>query len=114
MPAEAEKSIAKGRLRGLVFPAAISVAGAAVAILLSKRPSKLRDVVPSLPQVEFGDLAGELRTKVESMRGTSSQAEDGDRRDSDEESRLPSASELQSRRREREKRRTARRQRTNA
>lgn len=113
MPADAEKSIAKGRLRGLVLPAAVSIAGAAAGILVSKRPAKLRQVVPSLPDVEVGDLAGELRTKVESLRGTS-QAEAGDRRGSAEKSRLPSASELQSRRRERERRRTARRQRANA
>jgi hypothetical protein len=113
MPADAEKSIAKGRLRGLVLPAAVSIAGAAAGVLLSKRPAKLRQVVPSVPDVDLGDLAGELRTKVESMRGTS-RSEGGDRRDSDEESRLPSPSELQSRRRERERRRTARRQRTNA
>lgn len=113
MPADAEKSIAKGRLRGLVLPAAVSIAGAAAGILVSKRPAKLRQVVPSLPDVEVGDLAGELRTKVESLRGTS-QAEAGDRRGSAEKSRLPSASVLQSRRRERERRRTARRQRANA
>jgi hypothetical protein len=104
MPGEAEKST-KERLRGLVLPAAVSIAGAVAGILLSKRPARLRKVVPSVPDVDVGDLAGELRSKVESMRGAS-RVDTGDRSGS-------SASELQSRRRERERRRIARRQRTN-
>jgi hypothetical protein len=93
-----------------VFPAVVSIAGAAVAILLSKRPTSLRKAMPSVPDVDAGNLAGELQNKVESMRGTS----EADRLGSAEESRSPTAAELQSRRREREKRRTARRQRTKA
>jgi hypothetical protein len=109
MPGEAGTSM-KERLRGLVFPAAVSIAGAAVAILFSKRPTSLRKAMPRVPDVDVGNLAGELQSKVESMRGTSQ----ADRLGSAEDSPPPTSADLQSRRREREKRRTARRQRSKA
>jgi hypothetical protein len=89
------------KLRKLIVPTAASIAGAGVGLVLTRK-QKLRDSLPSLDDLGFGDLADDLRSKVSSMAGNSKPQAVAH----------VDADELEQRRREREQRRSARRART--
>jgi hypothetical protein len=112
-----------GIARKLIVPTAITAAGSAVGLLLTKR-EKLREAaprlrqavsglrIPQVPQVPaggVGELAGDLRGKLDDVLGKEPAAEAGG------ESRAHTGidrSEFQQRRRAREERRSRRRQRS--
>src|SRR5438552_1033082 len=58
----------KGGLRKLLLPAAASLAGAGAGLALT-RTERLRDALPTLDDVGIGDLADDLRTKLNSVVG---------------------------------------------
>ena len=85
--------------RKLLLPAAATVVGAGAGLVLTRKP-----VRKSIPRLDLGDLADDLRTKVDSAIGKArSTSHSGRRIDS---------RELHQRVREREKRRNSRRART--
>ncbi len=65
--AEQEKS----GLQKLVFPTAVSLAGAGAGLLLTKRPN-IRAAMPDLKNVGVGDLADDLRAKLDTVLGKDS------------------------------------------
>ena len=109
-----------GIARKLIVPAAISAVGSLVGLLLTKRDKlreaapKLRDAAsdlprPRVPEGGVGELAGDLRGKLDEVLGKAPIGGGGD-----ESSPAPKAdrSELQQRRRDRQERRDRRRQRS--
>jgi hypothetical protein len=112
-----------GIARKLIVPAVISAAGSAVGLLLTQRQKvreaapKLREAVSDLqvPHVReggVGELAGDLRGKLDEVLGREPA---GDTEDDDGGSRSDTGidrSELEQRRRERQERRDRRRQRS--
>ena len=109
----------RGIARKLLVPVAISAAGSAVGFLLTKRKQvlaaapKLREVVSDLPGPNVsgggvGDLAGELRGKVESVLGKDSST-DGAESSRESTSEPIDRSQLEERRRARQERRDQRR-----
>jgi hypothetical protein len=92
----------------LVVPAAASLAGAGAGLALTRK--SVRKSMPDLG--ELGDLAGDLKTKLESVIGkTPLQGGDGGRSTSSQGRRIEPR-ELDRRLREREQRRSARRARS--
>ncbi len=91
--------------RKFLVPGAASVVGAGVGLALT-RTNKLRDSLPSLGDVGFGDLADDLRTKLSSMT-TNSNAGGGGSSSSSSRKTLDS-SELEEHRRRRAERRKQR------
>jgi len=122
MATESEtQSGGRGIARKLMLPAAISLVGTVVGFILTKRQSiqeaapKLREAVsdlprPHVPQGGVGDLAGELRDKVDSVLGKDAPASGsvGSAASADE-STTVDRSALEKRRRAREQRRNQRR-----
>ena len=111
-----------GIARKLIVPAAISAAGSAVGLLLTRRQKvraaapKLREAVsdlpvPHLPDGGVGELTGDLRGKLDEVLGRDAAGEAGDDTDSRSGTGID-RSELEQRRRERRERRDRRRQRS--
>jgi hypothetical protein len=63
------------RWRKFLVPGAASLVGAGAGLVLT-RTNKLRDALPSLNQVGIGDVAEDLRAKVSSVVGSSSDGRD--------------------------------------
>ena len=61
------------RWRKFLVPGAASLVGAGAGLVLT-RTNKLRDALPSLENVGIGDVADDLRAKVSSVVGSSSNA----------------------------------------
>ena len=110
-----------GIARKLIVPAAISVAGSAVGLLLTQRQKvreaapKLREAVSDLqvPHVReggVGELTGDLRGKLDEVLGREPAGDTGDDGGSRSDTGID-RSELEQRRRERAERRDRRRQR---
>ncbi|TML00888.1 MAG: hypothetical protein E6G36_13905 [Actinobacteria bacterium] len=97
----------KGGLRKLLLPAAASLAGAGAGLALT-RTEKLRDALPTLDDVGMGDLADDLRTKLNSVVGKVDSMAGGARPSSGSSSRPLDSAELEARRRAREERRKQR------
>jgi hypothetical protein len=93
-------------LRKLLVPAAASLVGAGAGLALTKA-EKLRDALPKLDDVGIGDLADDLRTKLNSVVGKVDSAAGGARASSGKSKPLDSA-EIEARRRRREERRKQR------
>jgi hypothetical protein len=108
-----------GIARKLIVPAAITAAGSAVGLLLTQR-QKLRAAAPKLraavsdlpvprpPELGVGELAGDLRGKLDEALGKEPAGDTGGRSSAARIDR----SEYQQRRRERQQRRDRRRQRS--
>jgi hypothetical protein len=62
-----------GRIRRLLFPAAV---GAAAGLVLTKKPKRLRKAMRQVPDVDVGQLAGDLRDRVGSLLGKETNAAD--------------------------------------
>jgi hypothetical protein len=57
-------------LRKLGIPVAVTVVGAAIGVAMANRPKKpLRETISDLKDVDVGGLAGDLRGKLDSVRG---------------------------------------------
>jgi hypothetical protein len=96
------KEDTRAGLRKLLLPGAASVLGAGAGLALS-RTEKLRDALPTLDDVGIGDLADDLRTKLNSVVGK------GDTGGATGRSTSPlDSDEYQARRRQREERRKQR------
>ena len=102
------------KLRKFLLPGAASVIGAGAGLVLT-RTDKLKDALPSLNGAGIGDLAEDLRSKIGSVTGASSQSGggggEGRSRSSTSQSgsrRTLSANELEKRQRERQQRRKQR------
>ena len=96
----------KAALRKLLVPAAASLVGAGAGLALT-RTEKLRDALPSLDDMGMGDLADDLRTKLNSVIGKADSRASEARTSSGSSSPLDSA-ELEARLRRREERRKQR------
>ena len=96
---------AVGRLRQFVLPAAVSLAGAAVGLVLSNR-SKLKESVPDVKD-GVGDLTTDLRNKLDSVLGKNDSSQKPTQ--SNDTSGTYTPSQLAARRRERQERRDRRR-----
>jgi hypothetical protein len=115
-----------GIARKLIVPAAIGAAGSAVGLLLTQRQKvreaapKLREAVsdlpvPHVPGGGVGELAGDLRGKLDEVLGREPAGDTDTDTDDDGGSRSDTGidrSELEQRRRERQERRDSRRQRS--
>jgi hypothetical protein len=104
-----------GIARKLIVPAAISVAGSAVGLLLTQR-QKLREAVsdlsvPHVPEGGVGELAGDLKGKLDEVLGREPAGDTDDDGGSRSDTGID-RSELEQRRRERQERRDRRRQRS--
>ena len=55
------------RARSLALPAAASVAGAGAGLVLTRK--SVRDAMPDLGENRLGDLAGDLKAKLDSVVG---------------------------------------------
>jgi hypothetical protein len=102
----------KGRLRKALVPGAASVVGAGAGLLLTRKNRNLRAALPDLKDLGVGDVADDLRGKLESVLGktTDSRAATS----STQKRQTLTAKELETRRQEREERRNRRRQRARA
>jgi hypothetical protein len=98
----------RGTLRKALLPAAASIAGAGIGLVLTRKP-KLRERMPDLDRAGVGDLVHDLRGRVESVLGKVPPAPNSSR--SSRSARAPHVSrdELERRRDERTKRRDKRR-----
>ena len=94
-----------GRLRKLVLPAAVSLAGAGMGLVLSSR-SKLKESVPDMKD-GVGDLTTDLRNKLDSVLGKDDSSQKSTQ--SKGARSTYSRSQLAARRRERQERRERRR-----
>jgi hypothetical protein len=114
---------ASGIARKLIVPAAISLVGSAAGFLLTQRQKvreaapKLREAVSDLPshvpEGGVGELAGDLRGKLDEVLGRESTAEADERSNSGSMGHTGmDRSELEERRRARQERRDRRRQRS--
>jgi hypothetical protein len=113
-----------GAARKLIAPAAISLVGSAAGLLLTKRQKvreaapKLRKAVsdlpvPHVPEGGVGELAGDLRGKLDEVLGREPAADaDGGANDGSAGAREIDWSEFEQRRRARQERRNRRRQRS--
>ena len=70
-------------LRKVLVPTIAGAAGTAVAVALTKKPKqienaipKVREAIPDLPAGGVGEIADDLRTRLESVLGKESGAED--------------------------------------
>ena len=101
------------KLRKVLLPGAASVIGAGAGLVLT-RTDKLKDALPSLNGAGIGDLAEDLRSKIGSVTGGSSQSGGGGESRSQSRTsqsgsrRTLSANELEKRQRERQQRRKQR------
>jgi len=100
------KDETKAGLKKLLLPTAASLAGAGAGLALT-RTEKLRDALPTLDDVGIGDLADDLRTKLNAVVGKVDAGLGGERTSSRSSRPLDSA-ELEARRRRREERRKQR------
>ena len=102
----------KGRLRKALVPGAASVVGAGAGLLLTRKNRNLRAALPDLKDLGVGDVADDLRGKLDSVLG---KATDSGRAETSSTQKRPTltAKELETRRQEREERRN-RRQRARA
>ena len=89
-------------LRKALVPGAASIVGAGAGLLLTKNISGLRRALPDLKDLGVGDLAGDLRGRLDGVLGKSGSSSSRQAEDFD-------ADELAARRRERGERRTQRR-----
>ena len=102
-----QEQIGRGA-KNLVVPAAASLAGAGAGLLLTRK--SVRNSMPDLG--DLGDIADDLRTKLESVIGkTPSQSRSGGRSGSGPDRRID-PQDLDRRLRDREQRRRARRARS--
>jgi hypothetical protein len=98
-----------GTARRLLFPAALGAVGGAAAFVLTKKPKRLREAMPRVADVDVGELAGDLRGKLDSVVRTDTTDQGSDASASDS-GRDFDANEIAARRRERQARRQQRRQ----
>jgi hypothetical protein len=98
-------SMKDGGWRKLLVPGAASLIGAGAGLALSRGQS-LRRTLPSLDDVGIGDLADDLRTKLNSVIGKDDTGKG--RRTTTTSSKPLSSSELEARRSRREQRRKQR------
>jgi|SRR5689334_18171483 hypothetical protein len=113
MAKDSENEAAGGKLRKLVIPTAVGVAGSAIAVVLTKKPKqldelvpKVREAMPDLPQGGVGELTDDLKGRLDSVLGKGDDELDG------LEEQAPSdidAAKFEQRREERRKRREQRR-----
>jgi hypothetical protein len=101
------KDETKAGLKKLLVPAAASLAGAGAGLVLT-RTEKLRDALPSLDDMGMGDLADDLRTKLNSVIGKVDSRAGGVRTSSGSSSSPLDSAELEARLRRREERRKQR------
>jgi len=95
--------------RKLVVPGAASLAGAGAGLLLTKK--SMRSAMPDFRDLSIGDLANDLRTKLDSVTGKP-HAPSLRNASGTSQSRRIDPHELERRRREREQRRSDRRARS--
>ena len=99
-------NIKNGGWRKLLVPGAASLVGVGAGLVLTRGQS-LRRALPSLDEVDVGDLADDLRTKLNSVIGKDDSGKTRARRSTASSSPL-SSSELEARRSRREQRRKQR------
>jgi hypothetical protein len=97
----------KSNLQKLLFPTAVSLAGAGVGLLFTKR-SEVRSAMPDLKDVGVGDLVDDLRAKLDTVLGKDSSSTRETAPRASDRSR-GNADELRSRRQDRAERRSRRR-----
>jgi hypothetical protein len=118
MAKDTETDSAGGTLRKLALPTALGVAGSAIAVVLTKKPKqlddlmpKVREALPDLPQGGVGELTDDLKGRLDSVLGRDEG--DGDEVEGFDEQ-APSridAEKFEQRREDRRKRREQRRRR---
>ena len=76
MAKEIAESAGDGRLRSLVVPTAIGIAGSAIAVALTKKPKqlgemvpKMREAMPDLPEGGIGEITEDLKGRLDSVLG---------------------------------------------
>ena len=118
MAKDTETEAAGGTLRKLVVPAAVGVAGSAIAVVLTKKPKqldelvpKVREALPDLPEGGVGELTDDLKGRLDSVLGKDDG--DGDELEGFDEQEPSSidAEKFEQRRDDRRKRREERRRR---
>jgi hypothetical protein len=97
----------RSTLRRAVLPAAASIAGAGLGLILT-RGSKLSEALPDRSSLGLGDLADDLREKLDSVLGSQSGSSRSGRASTLRGGGSLSADELERRRTEREERRKQR------
>lgn len=103
------------RARKMIVPTAVGAAGAAAGWVLTRKPKQgkpkqLRNALPELPNVSVGDIADDLRGRVESALGRG--GSDGEGASASAGRHPMPREQLEARRHEREQRRKQRRQRS--
>ena len=104
-------------LRKLVVPAAVGVAGSAIAVALTKKPKqldelvpKVREALPDLPEGGVGELTDDLKGRLDSVLGKDEGGEEAEGFDEQAPSSID-AQKFEQRRDDRRKRREQRRRR---
>jgi hypothetical protein len=115
MASQRESAVARaGGLRQLAVPAAVGLAGTAVAVILTRKPklaevvSKLRGVMPEARPPGIGEITDDLKGRLDSVLGK----DGGDKELAGFEDQTPSdfdTAEFERKRRERRERRERRR-----
>ncbi len=100
---------AKESLRKAVVPGAASIVGAGAGLLLTKRNRQLRAALPSLDDLGIRNIADDLRGRLDGVLGNESSTNASPRSSGNGRSALDPA-ELASRRKQREERRSGRRE----
>ena len=93
--------------RKLLVPAAASLAGAGAGLALTRKP--VREAMPDLGDLRIGDLADDLRGKLDSILGKGQSSFRFVHTTDSSQIRRTDSAELEKRRREREQRRSQRR-----
>jgi hypothetical protein len=104
---------ARDQLRKAVVPGAASVVGAGAGLLLTRKNRNFRAALPDLKDIGVGDIADDLRGRLESVLGKTSEP-GRSATNSSHERRTLDGNELATRRQEREERRSRRRQHSQA
>jgi hypothetical protein len=112
------EAAAGGKLRKLVVPTAVGVAGSAIAVALTRKPKqlvgemvpKVREALPDLPQGGVGELTDDLKGRLDSVLGKDGDDDEVEGFDEQAPSRFDAA-KFEQRRDERRKRREQRRRR---
>ena len=100
---------AKPAAQKLLLPTAVSVAAAGAGVLLTSKRSKVREALPEIKNLGVGDLAEDLRGKLDKVLGKNDSSSRHESAAASAGFRRVDADELRSRRRERAERRSRRR-----